>query len=114
VYALLASIDPKALSYPQGESAPKLTAFFYFSFVSMSSTGFSGFTAVSSLARAIVIVQVIIGVMYVSALIGKLVSANTPDDDGLFDNMPQQNMKTDLWSQELAENFFRQRSILLK
>jgi ABC-type transporter Mla MlaB component len=114
IYALLFSFDPRALSFPPEEGgAPKLTAFFYFSFVSMSSTGFSGFTATSSLARAIVIVQVIIGVMYISALIGKLVSANTPDDDGLFDNMEPQKLKADFWSQELAENFFRQRVPLL-
>jgi len=113
IFALLESIAPGSLSFPEGEVSPKMTAFFYFSFVSMSSTGFSGFTAVSSLARAIVIVQVIIGVMYVSALIGKLVSANTPDDDGLFDNMVQPKLKIDFWSQELAENYFRQRMVLL-
>lgn len=112
VYALLESLFPGSLTFPPEEGKPKITAFFYFSFVSMSSTGFSGFTAASSLARAIVIVQVIIGVMYVSALIGKLVSANTPDDDGLFDNMDQKS-KIDFWSPDMTENFFRQKPILL-
>ncbi len=112
VYALLESLTPGALSFPPGEKVPTMTAFFYFSFVSMSSTGFSGFTAVSSLARAIVIVQVIIGVMYVSTLIGKLVSANTPDDDGLFDNM-EMKLKMDFWDEEFSENIFRQKPLLL-
>ncbi|MGE0267026.1 MAG: lipid asymmetry maintenance protein MlaB [Candidatus Omnitrophota bacterium] len=113
IYALLEAFAPGSISMPEGETSPKMTAFFYFSFVSMSSTGFSGFTAVSSLSRAIVIVQVIIGVMYVSALIGKLVSANTPDDGGLFDNMEPPKLKTEFWAQELAENYFRQRTGLL-
>src|SRR5204863_3551992 len=89
-----------------------MTSFFYFSFVSMTSTGFSGITAVSPFARAIAIVQVILGVMYISALIGKLVSANTPDDDGLFDNM-EIKLRLDGWGHELAEDFFRQRIPLL-
>lgn len=114
-YALLYALDPSALSFPPEEKAPSMTGFFYFSFVSMSSTGFSGFTAVSGMARAVVIIQVIIGIMYMSCLIGKLVSANTPDDDGLFDNMgaKEAKIKTDFWSEELAINFFRQKPLLL-
>jgi hypothetical protein len=112
VYAFLVSLDPNALSFPPGEKDLTMTTFFYFSFVSMSSTGFSGFTAVSPFARAVVIVQVIIGVMYVAALIGKLVSANTPDDDGLFDNM-EPRMKLNYWSREEAENFFKRKKGVL-
>lgn len=112
VYALLYSLSPGSIAFPPEEKAPLLTAFFYFSFVSMSSTGFSGIIAVSSLARAVVVVQVVIGVMYISTLLGKLVSANTPDDDGLFDNM-EQKFRRDVWSDELDENSFRKRSGLL-
>lgn len=111
IYALLYSLDPGSIAFPPGETVPRLTSFFYFSFVSMSSTGFSGFTAVSGLARSIVIVQVIIGVMYVSTLIGKLVSANTPNDDGLFDNL-EGRLKA-ARSSSLAENHFRNRMFLL-
>ncbi len=114
VYALLHSLDSGAIAFPPGETTASMTSFFYFSFVSMSSTGFSGFTAVSPMARSIVIVQVIIGVMYVAALIGKLVSANTPDDDGLFDHLEAEaRLKSDMWSQEAVENFFRRRPFLL-
>ncbi len=113
IFALLESVAPGSLSFPPEEGQPNMTAFFYFSFVSMSSTGFSGFTAASSFARALVVVQVIFGVMYITTLMGKLVSAITPDDDGLFDSLSQKKLKTDLWSQELTENFFRQRPILL-
>ncbi|MBP9854940.1 MAG: hypothetical protein KBD53_08745 [Candidatus Omnitrophica bacterium] len=113
IYALLESLVAGSLSFPPGEEpSANLTAYYYFSFVSMSSTGFSGFTAVSSLARAIVIVQVIIGVMYVSALIGKLVGANSPDEDGLFDRI-EQKLKSDIWAQEVTESFFKNRSVLL-
>src|SRR4029077_9286994 len=105
IYALLESLFPGSLGFPPGEKAPQMTAFFYFSFVSMSSTGFSGFTAVSPLARAIVIVQVIIGVMYVSALIGKLVGANSTKEEGLFNEM-EKKLKGEYLNHALTANFF--------
>lgn len=112
IYALLESLIPGSLGFPPEEKIPTMTSFYYFSFVSMNSTGFSGITAISSLARAIVIVQVIIGVMYISTLIGKLVSANTSKEDEVRHAL-EAKLRFDVWSQDLAENFFRQKKLLL-
>jgi len=52
-----------------------LSALFYFSFVALSTTGFGDIYAVAPLARSVVIIEMLIGVMYMAVLIGLLINA---------------------------------------
>jgi voltage-gated potassium channel len=58
-------------------SAGKMTlsAFFYFSFTALSTTGFGDISAVSPVARSIVMIEMLVGVMYMAVLIGLLINA---------------------------------------
>jgi hypothetical protein len=52
-----------------------LSAFFYFSFTALSTTGFGDIYAVSPIARSMVMIEMLVGVMYMAVLIGLLINA---------------------------------------
>jgi hypothetical protein len=52
-----------------------LSSLFYFSFVALSTTGFGDIYAVAPMARSVVIIEMLVGVMYMAVLIGLLINA---------------------------------------
>ena len=67
------------LSLPPFESNSSIANFLYFSYITISTTGFGEILPLHPLARALVNVEAIFGVLYPVVLIGRLVSdANVP------------------------------------
>jgi Ion channel len=67
------------LSLPPFESNSSIANFLYFSYITISTTGFGEIVPLHPLARALVNVEAIFGVLYPVVLIGRLVSdANIP------------------------------------
>ena len=67
------------LSLPPFESNSSIANFLYFSYITISTTGFGEIVPLHPLARALVNVEAIFGVLYPVVLIGRLVSdANVP------------------------------------
>jgi hypothetical protein len=52
-----------------------LSSLFYFRFVALSTTGFGDIYAVAPMARSVVIIEMLVGVMYMAVLIGLLINA---------------------------------------
>jgi hypothetical protein len=63
-------------SFIAGRGELTLSALFYFSFVSLSTAGFGDVFAVAPLARSVVIIEMLVGVMYMAVLIGLLINAH--------------------------------------
>ena len=65
-------IDPAALSQPVGEQ--NWSTSLYFSFTVLTTLGLGDITPVSTYARSLVMVESIIGPMYLAVLIARLVA----------------------------------------
>lgn len=74
VYMLLEILSGGSFIAGRGELT--LSALFYFSFVSLSTAGFGDVFAVAPLARSVVIIEMLVGVMYMAVLIGLLINAH--------------------------------------
>jgi hypothetical protein len=74
IYALCELLSPGSFQYTYG--AHSFSSVFYFSFVALSTAGFGDITAIAPFARSVVIIEMIIGVMYMAVLIGLLVNAH--------------------------------------
>lgn len=74
IYAFTELLSPGSFQYTYGQHS--FSSVFYFSFVALSTAGFGDITAISPFARSVVIIEMIIGVMYMAMLIGLLVNAH--------------------------------------
>ncbi len=74
IFALTELLSPGSFHYAYEE--PSFSSVVYFSFVALSTAGFGDITAISPFARSVVIIEMIIGVMYMAVLIGLLVNAH--------------------------------------
>jgi voltage-gated potassium channel len=74
IYTLIELLIPCSFQFTYGENT--FSSIFYFSFVALSTAGFGDIIAVSPIARSVVIIEMIIGVMYMAVLIGLLVNAH--------------------------------------
>jgi len=74
IYSLTELLSPGSFQYTYGQHS--FSSIFYFSFVALSTAGFGDITAISPFARSVVIIEMIIGVMYLAMLIGLLVNAH--------------------------------------
>jgi MFS family permease len=75
VYSLLYVLSPASFYFEFGHFS--FSSILYFSFVALSSVGFGDIVAVSPLARAIVTLELIAGVIFVAVLIARLIGAMT-------------------------------------
>jgi voltage-gated potassium channel len=73
VYSLLYVLSPSSFYFMFGEFS--FSSILYFSFVALSSVGFGDIVAVTPLARAIVTLELIAGVIFVAVLIARLIGA---------------------------------------
>jgi hypothetical protein len=76
IYQFLYIHVPGSLQIPESLSADGLghSVFLYFSFTTLTTTGYGDILPVHSLARTLVIIEQLIGVLYPVVLIGRLVS----------------------------------------
>jgi hypothetical protein len=74
IYSLTELLSPGSFQYTYGQHS--FSSVFYFSFVALSTAGFGDITAISPFARSVVIIEMIVGVMYMAMLIGLLVNAH--------------------------------------
>ena len=77
VYELTETLRPGSLYFSHREFQHELSLFVYFSFSVLTTAGFGDITAVSPTALTLVTLQIIIGVTYTAALIGRLISASS-------------------------------------
>lgn len=79
-YVLLASLNPRAFAFSDlpgaGKSMTGFTAF-YFSFVTLCTTGYGDIAPVSAVARMAAVMESITGVFYMAILLSRLVSLHT-------------------------------------
>jgi hypothetical protein len=75
-YTLLEHLQPGSFNHPAGLSELDLGAFDYFSFVTITTLGYGDITPVSAPARAMVMVQAVIGQVYLAVLVAWLVGIN--------------------------------------
>ena len=54
------------------DRAPRLGTLMYFSFTVLTSTGFGEITPVTRMARALIVIEQVLGVMYVAFLVARL------------------------------------------
>lgn len=76
-YAMLLQFDPGALFINEANNPDRQISYFealYFSFTTITSVGFGEITPVSSLARAIVILQQLCGVLFLAIVVARLLS----------------------------------------
>jgi hypothetical protein len=76
-YMLVAAANPVAFSFQSGpESVRTMNVFnaYYFSFVTLSTTGYGDITPVSNAARSLAVLEGITGTLYVAVLIARLVA----------------------------------------
>jgi len=75
LFTLIASLEPNALSGIRIEENPELASkLIYFSFVTLTSTGYGDIVPVSPLARSLANVESIIGQLYPATLLARLVT----------------------------------------
>ena len=79
VYEIIEGLDPAAISFSRtalGEE-PVLTDFLYFSFVTLATLGYGDVAPVSPGARLTAVLQSLLGLLYVSILVGRMVGLHT-------------------------------------
>ncbi|MCU0631857.1 MAG: ion channel [Methanolinea sp.] len=74
LYLILEILVPHSFHFSSGIHDPE--SLIYFSFVALSTSGFGDITAVAPIARSLVTIELLIGVMYMAVLIGFLVNAH--------------------------------------
>ena len=83
-YALVASLRPGALSGPLS-AADGPRAFYYFSFVTLTTVGYGDILPVHPVARSLAMLEAVTGPLYLAILIARLVSLSVPpreEDEG--------------------------------
>ena len=75
-YTLLEHLLPGSFTHPASLSELDLDAFDYFSFVTMTTLGYSDITPASDSARAMVMIQAVTGQVYLAVLVARLVGIN--------------------------------------
>ena len=73
LFAALASQNPTALNVPL-ESGRPMTQMLYFSFVTMTTLGYGDISAYSTAARVLASVQALLGQLYLTVLVARLVA----------------------------------------
>ena len=85
VFALLQDVQPGAFHAAPMHAPNQLdwSAMMYFSFTVLTSTGFGEITPVTRMARALIVIEQVVGVMYVAFLIARLANLyGTPGHRG--------------------------------
>jgi hypothetical protein len=79
VYEIIEGLDPAAISFSRTAmgSDPVLTDFLYFSFVTLATLGYGDVAPVSPGARLTAVLQSLLGLLYVSILVGRMVGLHT-------------------------------------
>ena len=78
-YALVAQLHPNAFSGPvRTEDGPR--AFFYFSFLTLTTVGYGDVLAVHPAARSLAMLEAVTGPLYLAILIARLVSLGVASD----------------------------------
>lgn len=72
-YEIIRLIEPAAFSVPNGAALNRSTVF-YFSFTTLTTTGYGDVTAVNPIVRMWAILEAVIGTMYTATVIARLVS----------------------------------------
>ena len=72
LFALLQVFEPHAFAHNQPESHLTWVDLMYFSFTVLTSTGFGEITPRTGMARSLIILEQIVGVMYVAFLVARL------------------------------------------
>jgi voltage-gated potassium channel len=72
-YSIIRTVAPAAFAGPGG-SVPNRSALLYFSFTTLTTTGFGDITAVNPLVRMWTVFEAIIGTVYNATVIARLVS----------------------------------------
>jgi hypothetical protein len=75
IYSLIYILNPTSLHFTYGQFS--FSAILYFSFVTLTSVGFGDIIAVTAVARAVVTVELVSGVIFVAVLIARLINATT-------------------------------------
>jgi len=75
-YTLLEHLLPGSFNHPASLAELEVTAFDYFSFVTMTTLGYGDITPASDSARAMVITQAVSGQVYLAVLVARLVGLN--------------------------------------
>ena len=76
MYGMLVLLDPNAFRTPSGDTS--WAEYLYFSFTTLTTLGFGDITPVSPYARSLVMVEAVIGPMYLAVLIARLVAMHRP------------------------------------
>jgi hypothetical protein len=74
LYILVEILIPGSYHYSYGDQS--IGSLLYFSFVALSTAGFGDITAISPIARSVVMIEMVLGVMYMAVFIGLLVNAH--------------------------------------
>lgn len=72
-YEIISLVAPAAFAAPGG-AAPTQSALLYFSFTTLTTTGYGDITAINPIVRMWSIFEAIIGTMYIATVISRLVS----------------------------------------
>ena len=73
VFFVLESLSPGSFSLPASQKGAGLNVFIYFSFITLTTTGFGDITPVSNPARSLVILEAALGQLFVAITISILV-----------------------------------------
>ena len=101
LFALVERLSPGAFVMGQDPAASNWTGwrFFYLSMITLSSLGLSDITPVHAFARSLVMLEALLGQLYTTVLLARLVSLevadrmrNTPPEIRLEDEVPRQRL----------------------
>jgi len=73
LYSFIEIIHPGAITYNKPESADISGDMIYFSFVTLTTVGFGDILPVYKIAKVIVMIESVLGVLYIAIMIGRLV-----------------------------------------
>ncbi len=73
IFFVLESLSPGSFSFPASQKAFGFNVFIYFSFITLTTTGFGDITPVSTPARSLVILEAALGQLFVAITISMLV-----------------------------------------
>jgi hypothetical protein len=76
IYMIIESVHPGSFSMP-GSYADQNSDFFYYSYVTLTTTGYGDIAPVTSTARAFAILEALIGQLYMAVLVARFVGVYT-------------------------------------